>query len=86
MLTFSNCLYVSVILSAYYKATRACVANSSALISYYKFIVRTDLGTASKEYLQDYYCAADLLKSKAERFSSANCKMSEVDSFLYNLK
>ena len=85
MLTFSTCLYVSASLSAYYKATRACVANSSALILYYKFIVCTDLGTASKDYLQDCYCAADLLKSKAELFSSANCKISEVDSFLYNL-
>ena len=84
MLTFSTCLYVSASLSAYYKATRACVANSSALILYYKFIVRTDLGTASKEYLQDCYCAADLLKSKAELFCSANRKISEVESFIYN--
>ena len=66
MLTFRTCLYVSASLSAYYKATRACVAYSSALILYYKFIMRTDLVTASKEYLQDCYCAADLLKSKAE--------------------
>ena len=85
VLTFSTCLYLSASLSAYYKATRACVANSSALILYYKFIVRTDIGTASKEYLQDCYCAADLLKSKAELFSPANCKMSEVASFLCNL-
>ena len=84
-LTFSTSLYVSASLSVYYKATRACVANSSALILYYKFIVCTDLGTASKDYLQDCYCAADLLKSKAELFSSANCKMSEVHSSL-NLK
>ena len=85
MLTFSNCLYVSASLSAYYKATRACVANSSALILYYKLIVCTDLGTASKDYLQDCYCAANLLKSKAKLFCSANSKISEVDSFLYNL-
>ena len=76
MLTFSNCLDVTDSLSAYYKATRACVANSSALILYYKFIVCTDLGTASKENLQDCYCAADLLKSKAEQFCYANSKIS----------
>ena len=45
----------------------------------------TDLGTASKDYLQDCYCGADLLKSKAELFCSANSKISDVDSFLYNL-
>ena len=49
-------LYVSASLSAYYKATRASVARSSAII------VCTDLGNASNDYLQEFYCPADLIK------------------------